>query len=350
MTPQIPEHSEGLPPALRHVVRLGIEAVIGVALAWLLYASPLADHDLTPWGRLVFWGALIFTGTCEICRVIGWGIKREWTQVLIWVVLAELVIINLGPFLWVVLSSFKPPAEISSEHLSLWPKDWTLQNYRNMADNMGGFGRFYLNSFLATIGTVGLTLLVGSLAAYGFARFRFRGREVLFYGLVFAMFLPGEIALIGRFELFFHFKLLNKLTGLILAYSASSMALVLFIMRNVFRSVPQEMIDSARIDGANTWEIFWDIMIPLSKTGLVAAGVLTFMAAWNEFLFAVTTTWSKDAQTLPVGIMLLRGQFEHWSYGMLYATLMLSFLPVMILFIALQKHFIRGATAGALKG
>ena len=271
-------------------------------------------------------------------------------QLLIWLVLAVIVLVNLCPFIWVVLSSFKPGSEINTEDPTLFPRKWTLENYRNMADHMGGFGRFYRNSFIVTLATVGLTLFVGSLAAYAFARFNFRGSGVLFYTLVFSMFLPGELALIGRFELFQKFRLLNKLTGLTLAYTASSLALVLFIMRNVFRGIPQDMIDAARIDGCGTWAIFWEIMIPMSKTGLVAAAVLTFMGAWNEFLFAVTTTWSDKAQTLPVGIMLLRGQFEHWDYGMLFATLMLSFLPVMILFVVLQRHFIRGATAGAIKG
>lgn len=267
-----------------------------------------------------------------------------------WIILAAMVAINLCPFVWVVLSSFKPRSQIYSKEFTVLPERISGENYRNMFRNMIGFDRYYLNSFLVTVGTVVLTLVVGSLAAFAFARFKFPGRDVLFYVLIFSMFLPGEIALIGRFELFHRLRLLNKLSGLILAYSAGGLALVLFIMRNVFRAVPQEMIDAARIDGAGTWHIFWQIMIPLSKTGLVAAGIMTFMAAWNEFLFALTMTWSNTARTLPVGIMMLRDQFEQWDYGMLFATLMLSFLPVMILFIVLQKQFIRGATAGAIKG
>lgn len=278
------------------------------------------------------------------------GAGMSWGTWLVWALLAAMVAINLFPFFWVVLSSFKKSSEIESDTVTFIPRAWTVENYRNMFNRMGGFGRYYLNSFLVTAGTVGLTLFIGSLAAYAFARFSFRGREILFYTLVFSMFLPAEIGLIGKFELFYQLRLLNKVSGLILSYTAGSLALVLFIMRNVFRGVPQDMIDAARIDGAGTWQIFWEIMIPLSKTGLVAAAVLTFMGAWNEFLFAVTMTWSERAQTLPVGIMLLRDQFEHWDYGMLFATVMLSFLPVMILFVVLQKQFIRGATAGAIKG
>ncbi|KPK85815.1 MAG: hypothetical protein AMJ81_02635 [Phycisphaerae bacterium SM23_33] len=269
---------------------------------------------------------------------------------MVYLILAAMVALNLFPFFWVVLSSVKPTSEIHAKEVTFIPHKLTLDNYRNLFRNMIGFDRYYLNSFLVTVGTVALALLVGSLAAYAFARFDFPGREVLFYVLVFSMFLPGEIALIGRFELFFRFRLVNKLSGLILAYTAGSMALVLFIMRNVFRGIPQDMLDAARIDGAGSWQIFWEIMVPLSKTGLVAAGVLTFMGAWNEFLFALTITWSNAARTLPVGIMMLRDQYQHWEYGMLFATVMLSFLPVMILFIVLQKQFIRGATAGAIKG
>ena len=267
-----------------------------------------------------------------------------------WIILGIILLVNMGPFLWVIFSSLKPTGEIQSDHVSLLPDHWTLDNYRNMFNSMSGFGSYYLNSFLVTVATVGLALFFGSMAAYAFARFQFRGREAIFYVLVFAMFVPGEVGLIGQFELFFRLGLLNKLTGLILSYTAGSMALVLFIMRNVFRSVPQDMLDAARIDGAGTWLIFWEIMIPLSKTGLVASGVMVFLGAWNEFLFAVTMTWSKKAQTLPVGIMMLRDQYQLWDYGMLFASVMLSFLPVMILFIILQKQFIRGATAGAIKG
>jgi len=277
-------------------------------------------------------------------RRIGW---ETWV---VCAILTAVVLVNLCPFLWVVLSSIKPSSEIYAKQVTFIPRDVTLDNYRQLFRHMIGFDRYYLNSLLVTVATVGLSLLVGSLAAFAFARFEFRGRDVLFYTLVFSMFIPGEVALIGRFELFSQLHLVNKLTGLVVAYTSGSLALVLFIMRNVFRGIPQDMIDAARIDGASLWQIFWEIMIPLSKTGLVAAGVLTFMGAWNEFLFALTITWSNSARTLPVGIMMLRDQYEHWEYGMLFATVMLSFLPVMILFIVLQKHFIRGVTAGAIKG
>jgi ABC-type glycerol-3-phosphate transport system permease component len=281
---------------------------------------------------------------------LGAGRRPGGGNLLVWTVLAAVVAVNLCPFFWAVLSSFKPGSEINSETFSLFPHRWTCENYRNMFYNMAEFARYYRNSILTTIATVVLTLFTGSLAAFALARFRFPGRDAIFYVLVFSMFLPGEIVLIGQFELFYRLRLLNKMTGLSLAYTAGGLGLVLFIMRNVFRAIPQDLLDAAEIDGASAWQVFWEIMVPLSGAGLVAAAVMTFMFAWNEFLFAVTATWSSKAQTLPVGIMLLRDQFQHWDYGMLYATLLLSFLPVMIVFVALQKQFIRGAIAGAVKG
>ena len=281
----------------------------------------------------------------------GLAALRLGLDSVIWAVLGLVVVIDLAPFFWAVLSSFKPGSEINAERrISMFPHRWTLDNYRNMFYNMGEFARYYRNTFLVTLVTVGFTLFVGSLAAFSFSRFQFRGRQTLFYLLCSRCSSLANSVLIGQFELFYHLRLLNKVTGLSLAYTAGCLGLVLFIMRNVFRGVPQDLLDAAEIDGASAWQVFWEVMVPLSTTGLVAAAVMTFMAAWNEFLFAVTTTWSSKAQTLTVGIMLLRDQFQNWDYGMLYATLLLSFVPVMLLFIVLQKQFIRGAIAGAVKG
>jgi ABC-type glycerol-3-phosphate transport system permease component len=204
---------------------------------------------------------------------------------------------------------------------------------------------------LISVGTVVLTLFVGSLAAYALARFRFRGDQALFLIFLGTMMVPGEVGLIGQYELLSSYKLLNTLTGLTLTYTAFNLALTIFVMRAVFISVPQELLDAARVDGCSWWESYWQIMIPLGASGLAAAGTLVFLSAWNEFIFALTmNNWSDEARTLPVGIQLLQGQWQHWDYGVLFSSVMLSFLPVIILFLCLQKYFMRGLTAGAVKG
>jgi ABC-type glycerol-3-phosphate transport system permease component len=204
---------------------------------------------------------------------------------------------------------------------------------------------------LVSFGTVILTLFAGSLAAYALARFRFKGDQVILLIFLGTIMVPGEVGLIGQYELLSSYRLLNTLTGLTLSYTAFNLAITIFIMRGVFASVPQELLDAARVDGCSWWESFWQIMVPMGASGLAAAGTLVFLSSWNEFIFALTmNNWTDEARTLPVGIQLLQGQWQHWDYGVLFASVMLSFLPVIIIFILLQKYFMRGLTAGAVKG
>ncbi len=278
-------------------------------------------------------------------------LKRYTGSGLLYLALAAISAVSLLPFLWVILSSLKPHDELYSKHLTFLPHAYTLQNYTQMVERMVGFGLYYRNSVLVSVGTVVLTLFVGSLAAYALSRFRFKGDQVLFLIFLGTMMVPGEVGLIGQYELLSTYKLLNTLTGLTLSYTAFNLALTVFVMRSVFIAVPQELLDAARVDGCSWWETFWQIMIPLGASGLAAAGTLVFLAAWNEFIFALTmNNWTDEARTLPVGIQLLQGQWQHWDYGVLFASVMLSFLPVIILFLFLQKYFMRGLTAGAVKG
>ena len=278
-------------------------------------------------------------------------VKRYTASGLLYLVLAVVSALSLLPFLWVVLSSLKPHDELYSKHLTFWPHAWTLKNYTQMFERMVGFGLYYRNSVLVSVGTVVLTLFIGSLAAYALSRFRFKGDRALLVIFLGTMMVPGEVGLIGQYELLSSYRLLNTLTGLTLSYSAFSLALTIFVMHTVFVSVPQELLDAARVDGCSWWEGFWQIMIPMGASGLAAAGTLVFLNSWNEFIFALTmNNWSDEARTLPVGIQLLQGQWQHWDYGVLFSSVMLSFLPVIILFLLLQKYFMRGLTAGAVKG
>jgi ABC-type glycerol-3-phosphate transport system permease component len=277
--------------------------------------------------------------------------KRLGNTGLLYLALAVVSAISLLPFLWVVVSSLKPYSELYSKHLTFLPHQWTLSNYSKMFEKMVGFGYYYRNSLLVSLGTVVLTLFAGSLAAYALARFRFKGDQAILLLFLGTIMVPGEVGLIGQYELLSAYHLLNTLTGLTLSYTAFNLALTIFIMRSVFLAVPQEMLDAARVDGCSWWESFWQIMVPMGASGLAAAGTLVFLSAWNEFIFALTmNNWTDEARTLPVGIQLLQGQWQHWDYGVLFASVMLTFMPVIILFLLLQKTFMRGLTAGAVKG
>jgi len=277
--------------------------------------------------------------------------KRYGNKLLLYLVLAAISLASVIPFFWVIFSSLKPHGELYTKHLTFFPHQYTFENYTKMFEKMVGFGYYYRNSILVSVGTVVLTLFVGSLAAYALSRFRFKGDQAIFLIFLSTMMVPGEVGLIGQYELLSSYRLLNTLTGLTLSYTAFNLALTIFIMRAVFAAVPQEMLDAARVDGCSWWETFWQIMIPMGASGLAAAGTLVFLNAWNEFIFALTmNNWTDEARTLTVGIQLLQGQWQHWDYGVLFSSVMLSFLPVIILFLLLQKTFMRGLTAGAVKG
>jgi raffinose/stachyose/melibiose transport system permease protein len=161
--------------------------------------------------------------------------------------------------------------------------------------------------------------------------------------------IPSEVSLIGQYELMFQLRLYDRVAGLLVAYTAGNLLLVIFIMRNVFASVPEELVSAAMMDGAGTWGVFWEVMVPIGRNGLAACAILTFLNLWDEFLFALTFTSMDKVRTLPVGIYMLRGQWGLFNSGVLFATVLLSFLPIVVVFVLLQKYFVRGLSAGALK-
>ena len=277
--------------------------------------------------------------------------KKRVIQGVVTAVLGAISVTALLPFLWIVTSSFKSRAELYSGNVTFFPSmGWSVENYVKMFSKMTGFFYYYRNSIIISACAMYLTLLVGSLAAYAFSRFRFRGRNALFMMFIGTLMIPGEINLMGQFELMFRYGLLDSLSGLTLSYATFNLVMTIFIMRNVFEDIPQDLVDAAKVDGASSWDVFWEVMVPLGANGMVAAATFAFLFCWNEFIFALTMTYSPKAQTLPIGIVLLKGQWQILDYGVLFASVMLSFLPIIVFFMLLQKYFVRGLVAGAVKG
>ena len=277
--------------------------------------------------------------------------KKRVIQGVVTAVLGAISVTALLPFLWIVTSSFKSRAELYSGNVTFFPSmGWSVENYVKMFSKMTGFFYYYRNSIIVSACAMYLTLLVGSLAAYAFSRFRFRGRNALFMMFIGTLMIPGEINLMGQFELMFRYGLLDSLSGLTLSYATFNLVMTIFIMRNVFEDIPQDLVDAAKVDGASSWDVFWEVMVPLGANGMVAAATFAFLFCWNEFIFALTMTYSPKAQTLPIGIVLLKGQWQILDYGVLFASVMLSFLPIIVFFMLLQKYFVRGLVAGAVKG
>lgn len=297
------------------------------------------------------------------------AVERKGVATTFWAILLIVGLLSILPFLWIITGSFKPHLEIQNGRLWPWQgyqvekpaagpgaepskatERVTLDNYRKIFTQLSGLPTYYFNTIYLSVAGTFLALFVGTLAAYGFAHFRFRGNKLLFTLLLLTIMIPAEVTLIGRYELMFHLGLFDKLVGLLIAYTAGNLLLVIFIMRNVFISIPRDVMDAATIDGAGSWQVFWEVMIPVGRNGLAACGILTFLNVWNEFLFALTFTSMEKVRTLPVGIVMLKGQFGMFNSGVLFATVLLSFLPIVLVFVLLQKYFVRGLSAGALKG
>jgi len=219
---------------------------------------------------------------------------------------------------------------------------------------MGRFPRYALNSAFVCLATVVISVVVASLAGYAFARIDFRGRDLIFITMILLMFIPHAGGLMAQYELLHALHLRNNLWGLILHFSAG-ISTSIFIMRQTFLTLPGELEDAARIDGAGRWQLFWRIAVPMSTAGMTLVAIFQFIGAWGDYLFTLTMIDKDELFTLAVavqrfyaeGAMMLAGDYS--TYGALSAGYLLTSAPVMIMFILLQKWFIRGLLEGALK-
>jgi ABC-type glycerol-3-phosphate transport system permease component len=230
----------------------------------------------------------------------------------------------------------------------LIPSNPTLANYVS-AWNSNHFETYLLNSVVVTCVTTLSVLLLSSMMGFAFARFNFPLRKTLFSVVMILMMLPAMTLLIPQFILAVKFKLINTLMGLILVYIAQNLPMNTFLLTGFMKSIPVELIDAARIDGASWWTVFTKIMLPLSKPALATVAIFASLGAWDEYTWAVTILNKTEVRTLPVGIALFQG-IHSTDWGLVFAASIIAITPIIILFIVLQKYFIHGALTGAIKG
>lgn len=254
------------------------------------------------------------------------------------------------PFFWTVANSLRPGREILLEPYALpWPP--VLKNYINVLTNPTlSFPRFFLNSTIVTAGAILLAMAVNSMAAYGFARwrFRFRGREILYTAIFMSIMFPPQITLLSLFQLLVRYKLYNTLWSLILVYAVTSMPMNIFILRTFFAQIPRDLEDAALIDGASDHQLFWRVAFPMARPAILTTVMLNFVNFWNEFLYAVTYINKPQLRTLPLAVMFFVGE-AYLDVGMLAAAMVVSVLPLIVIYIFISEWFIRGMTAGAIK-
>lgn len=268
-----------------------------------------------------------------------------------WLLLIFLLVytaVELGPFIWSFLMSLRTTPEILKSPYGI-PTSPDLSNYVRALTEFG-FMKYFRNSVYVTIAAMVLVTPISAMAAYAFGRqrYNFRMRELIFQLIFITIMFPPQITLLSLYILLWRYKLLN-LVGLSIIYAATALPISIYILRAFFGQIPQELEDAARIDGASDWQTFWRVMFPIARPAIATVIVLNFINFWNEFLYAVTMIRKDDMRTLPLGVMNIMGD-QFIDYGGLAATLIISIAPVIVLYAFLSELFIKGMTAGALKG
>ncbi|HEY3111365.1 MAG TPA: carbohydrate ABC transporter permease [Chloroflexota bacterium] len=270
-------------------------------------------------------------------------------KLLFWALGMGAALLWVIPFFWMISTSLKPEGQILRYPPEWLPREVTLESYGRVLSFQ--VGRWFWNSFVvATVSTL-LTLILNSAAGYAFARIPFLGREVLFVAVLTTLMMPFEALVIPLFVMFSAAGLANTYAGLILPGLSSAFGVFLF--RQFFLGLPRDLEDAARIDGCARWGVFWRIALPLAQPALVALAILHFMSNWNNLFWPLIVTSSDDVKTVPVGMIQFRPGFgadQGWAFGLAMAAATIQAVPPLIVFLILQRQFMKGIATVGLKG
>ncbi len=262
-----------------------------------------------------------------------------------YILLAIGVVLSIFPFYWMVVGSTLPSGELLSVPPKLLPGDYLLENAKTLNESLDILKVMWNSLFIATVYTIASVLLC-TMAGYAFAKFKFRGKEPLFFLILCTLMIPFQVTLIPLFEIMVSLDWLNTYQAIILPSLASPFAI--FLMRQNMISIPDSLIEAARIDGAGEFKIFFKIIMPTMKPALAAVSIFLFMSQWNSLLWPLITLNSKDMFTLPVALSSLIG-LARIDYGQLMLGTALSVVPILILFLVFQKNFVSGILGGSVK-
>lgn len=272
--------------------------------------------------------------------------KQRVMSVTLFIVLILAGIVTVVPFVWMVLSSFKTNAEISSLHQTLIPQEFTLDNYTSLQSNFN-FLRYFANSvFIAVVVTV-LVIYISCLCGFVLSKYEFRGKNLIFSFVMMTMMIPWSVTIISRYTMFMKAGLQDTYLSLILPVMVSGFGI--FMMKQDISALPDELLEAARIDGANEFSIFHKIVLPMSKNSISAIAIFQFLWVWEDYLWPYLMIDSEEKQLLAVGLTTFNGRYST-DYGGLFAATTISIIPVLIIYVIFQKRFVAGVAAGAVKG
>lgn len=259
-------------------------------------------------------------------------------------------LVFMSPLMWMFVTSLRPTSELYRYPIRFIPRELSLENYNYVFGEMRSFLRYFLNSLIVTVSTVLLVLVSSAMSGYAFGKREFKGREVLFMGIILVLTIPYIMYLIPIYMMEDWLGLQNNWLGLILPYVALNLPWGILIMRGAFATIPSDIKDAAIVDGCTELQLWFRVMLPMTKPSLAATGIITFVFAWQEYLFASTLMTKNQWQTLPVGIVWLRDELQTLVYGRIGAMIVLSIIPVLVIFLIFKDFFIEGLREGMLKG
>lgn len=261
--------------------------------------------------------------------------------------LAVIVCFVLFPYLWTFLTSIKPTEELYTMDVKILPRNLTFENYKTLIENTD-FLTSMLHSIIIAVITSCISMVVSSMASYAFARYRFKGKNLALSGILLLYMFPSVLYLTPLFVLFNNLKLIGSPIALVVSYCTFTIPFSIWLLTAYMKSIPLELEEAGKIDGANIPQLLYYVVMPLLKPGLIATGTYVFINSWNEYLFAVMFTTS-DNRTLPVSLASLVGEYD-LRWDIISAGAVAAMIPVVILFMFVQKSLVAGLTAGSVKG
>ena len=272
---------------------------------------------------------------------------RSLAQLLTYTVLLIGLAVTLVPFIWILMTSLKPASEIVRIPPTFFPEQWTLNSYQTIfADPKVPLARFYLNSTFVAVARVAITLFTSSLAGYIFAKFVFRGKNLLFGFILIQLMIPFQVVMIPAYLILVQLRLIDSLWGLVIPSMVDAFGI--FLMRQFISTFPNDLMDAARIDGAGEFGVFWRVVMPNLGAPLAALGIFTFMATWNDYLWPLIVITTHERRTLPLLLTWYTSQHGQ-RYDLTMAASILVLLPILVVYIFFQRWIVRGVALTGMK-
>ena len=279
----------------------------------------------------------------DTTTMVGTKKHGRW---LLYIILTAALVLVLSPFVWMILGSFKSEGELKQVPPTWWPQEASLDNYRQLFDQLA-FGTFFKNSTIVAVAVTAGNLLFCSMLGYAFAMLNFRGKRTLFTIVMGTLMIPFVVTFVPLFVLVANIGLIDSLPGLILPLLVGPFGV--FLMRQFFLGMPRDLLDAGRVDGAGELRIFARVYLPLAGPALATLGILTFLASWNNFLWPLVVAQNEETYTLPVALALYSVGQNSTQYGLLLAGASVVVLPILVVFLIFQRRFIEGIATTGIK-